>query len=38
MKNEMDALLVIPLLKPLLEYVWVFSNPGKILQWILPFF
>jgi hypothetical protein len=32
----MDALLAILLLKPLLEYFWVFSNPVRIPQWILP--
>jgi hypothetical protein len=36
MENEMDTLLAILVLKPLLEYFWVFSNPVKILQWILP--
>jgi hypothetical protein len=36
MENEMDALLAILLLKPLLEYFWVFNNPVKILQWTLP--
>jgi hypothetical protein len=36
MKNEMDALLAILLLKPLLEYFWVFNNPVKILPWTLP--
>jgi hypothetical protein len=30
MENEMDALLAILLLKPLLEYSWVFSNPVKV--------
>jgi hypothetical protein len=29
MENEMDALLAILLLKPLLEYFWVFSNPVR---------
>jgi hypothetical protein len=36
MENEMDALLAILLLKPLLEYFWVFSNPVEALQWTLP--
>jgi hypothetical protein len=36
MENEMDALLAILLLKPLLEYFWVFNNPMKIPQWTLP--
>jgi hypothetical protein len=30
MENEMDALLAILLLKPLLEYSWVFNNPVKV--------
>jgi hypothetical protein len=36
MENEMDALLAILLLKPLLEYFWVFNNPVKVPQWTLP--
>ena len=30
MENEMDILLTILLLKPLLAYSWVFSNPVKV--------
>jgi hypothetical protein len=36
MENELDALLAILLLKPHLEYFWVFSNPVEALQWTLP--
>jgi hypothetical protein len=35
--GEIDAFLAVLLLKqPLAESFWVFSNPVKILQWILP--
>jgi hypothetical protein len=35
MENGMDALQAILMLKPLLEYFWVFSNLVKIPQWTL---
>jgi hypothetical protein len=38
MENKMMPSWLSPLLKqPLAESFWVFSNPVKILQWILPF-